>query len=621
MRSLDRRTWAIALIGVGILIYIGLWIVPRPISLSYASERTCIGWPTFLPGMHKTVDDAKFSVSTEGGLRIGSFQILSTRTCVMPMKSPGSGSTLVALSPFSGWFFQQRMTVVTGDAPRVNFDNSKPIPASRTLQLALNQPDKLYTYRIRIDQKTASCLGISGKALLSCNLAPLKLLQGKQYQLEVLRAFQSDSPSVVLKTTITTLTATTIVGGSVNGGDTIYAKPTALTFTTDKPLKHADALLVEEGTTRPVATTTSVKDKVITVTFASELPREKSYTLKVSDLEAVDGSSLIEPYVVAFHTSGGPKVTSVSVGRSGVAVNARIAVTFDQPLSTNQDISKLVAISGATAQIARNENQIIYTLSTGLCTPFTLTIAKGVLSSYDIASTAGWTYSSRTICHTTSVYGYSVRGRALVAYTFGAGGPITMYVGAIHGNESSSSGLMKSWTDDLEANPSLYSGRRVVVVPTINPDGVAANTRTNAHGVNLNRNFPTDGWVSDINDTDGHHAGGGGSAPLSEPEAQALASLTTSLHPRLLLSFHAVGSLVTGDPGGYSAGYAAKYASMVGYSDTTYSSGGGFDYDITGAYETWTTTKQGIPSMVVELGSYGYYSFSHHQAALRAMLN
>jgi len=93
------------------------------------------------------------------------------------------------------------------------------------------------------------------------------------------------------------------------------------------------------------------------------------------------------------------------------------------------------------------------------------------------------------------------------------------------------------------------------------------------------------------------------------------------LHPRLLLSFHAVGSLVTGDPGGYSAGYAAKYASMVGYSDTTYSSGGGFDYDITGAYETWTTTKQGIPSMVVELGSYGYYSFSHHQAALRAMLN
>jgi len=60
---------------------------------------------------------------------------------------------------------------------------------------------------------------------------------------------------------------------------------------------------------------------------------------------------------------------------------------------------------------------------------------------------------------------------------------------------------------------------------------------------------------------------------------------------------------------------------MVGYSDTTYSLNGGFDYNITGAYEDWTASKQGIPSMVIELGSYGYYSFSHHQAALRAMLN
>lgn len=621
VRSQNPRTWAIALIVVGIISYIILWIIPRPIQLSYTSERTCITWLTFLPGVQRTVDSTRFSVSTEGGLRVGNFSLLSTRTCVSPIISPTPGRTTVGLAPFGGWLFQQRMSVTVGNAPSIRLDSSKPIPASRALQISLSKPDRLFMYYVRVDKKRTPCEVAPGKTLLSCDLAPLALLQGKQYQLEVLRVFKSDTPSTALKTTITTLTATTIVDGSVKNGDVMYAKPTELTFTTDKPLKGAAVVLNQEGVASPVPATSSVKDKTITVQLAGELPREKTYTLKISNLEATDGSSLVEPYIVTFSTSGGPKVTSVSVGGSGVATNARIAVTFDQPLSGTQDISKLVAISGAGAQITRNGNQIIYTLSAGLCTPFTLTIAKGMLSNYDIASVTGWSYSSRTICHSTSVYGYSVRGRALVAYTFGTEGPVTMYVGAIHGNEPSSSGLMRAWTDDLEANPSLYSGRRVVVVPTINPDGVAAYTRTNAHGVNLNRNFPTDGWVGDINDTDGYHAGGGGSAPLSEPEAQALASLTAGLQPRLLLSFHAVGSLVTGDPGGYSAGYAAKYASMVGYSDTTYSSGGGFDYDITGAYETWTTSKQGIPSMVIELGSYGYYSFSHHQAALRAMLN
>lgn len=598
-----------------------LWVIPRPVALSYAFERTCVGWPTLLPDTQKTVNGAKFAVSTEGGLRVGSFRLLSTRTCVTPIKSLDTGNATVALSPFGGWLFQQRLLVVTSSPPTISFNNSKPIPASRSLQLTLSQADVLHDYAVRVDRKTAPCEPVAGKASLSCNLAPLALLQGRQYQLEVLCSFAAGSAVVAYKTKITTLTATTVVAGSVKNGDTIYAKPMELTFTTDKPLKYAKATLLQEGEVNGIATAISVKDKTITVKLESELPREKPYTLKISDLEAADGSSLIEPYTVAFSTSGGPKVTNVSVGSSGVATNARIAVTFDQSLSNGQDISKLVAISGVAASITRSGNQIIYTLSAGLCTPFTLTVAKGILSSYDIASTSGWAYSSRTICHTTSVYGYSVRGRALVAYTFGTGGPVTMYVGAIHGNEPSSSGLMRAWTDDLETNPGLYSGKRVVVVPTINPDGVAANTRTNAHGVNLNRNFPTDGWVSDINDTDGYHAGGGGSAPLSEPEAQALENLTASVHPRLLLSFHAVGSLVSGDPGGYSAGYAAKYASMVGYGNTTYSSGGGFDYDITGAYETWTTAKQGIPSMVVELGSYGYYSFSHHQAALRAMLD
>jgi len=108
---------------------------------------------------------------------------------------------------------------------------------------------------------------------------------------------------------------------------------------------------------------------------------------------------------------------------------------------------------------------------------------------------------------------------------------------------------------------------------------------------------------------------------LSEPEASSLARLTTSYSPRLLLSFHAVGSLVIGDPGGYSASYASRYAGMVGYRDATNNGAGSFDYNISGAYEDWTFRNVGIPSIVVELSSYSSVNYAGHYKALWAMLD
>lgn len=623
VRKQPLRTW----LGVGAAIVIGvyllLFVVPRPVQFSYASEKTCIGWLTLLPALHKTTNSSQFMVSTEGGLKIGNVPIVSIKSCVTSTAAPHEGNTSVAFSPFGGWLFQQRLSVAISSPPKLSATAvpQSPIPTAKPLQLQLESADVIHAYGVNIEGKEVSCSVKAESAYLECDLPSLHLAQGKEYEIKVVRGFSTGKKEPILSSKIETLTATTITEGSIKNGETVYTRPTELTFTADKSLKKARATIVASESGEAITATTAVQDGTITVTLDKELAREKSYTLTIDAVEASDGSSLTDPYKVTFTMSGGPKVTGVSVGKAGVATNASIVVSFDQALSDKQDITKLVTISGATAQITRKGNQVIYSLQgAGLCTPFALSVTKGIQSAYDISATSGWSYSSRTICHTTSIYGYSVQGRALVAYSFGSSGPLTMYVGAIHGNESSSSGLMKAWVDDLEANPDLYGGKQIVVVPTINPDGVAAGSRTNARGVNLNRNFPTDGWVKDINDTDGYHEGGGGLEPLSEPEAKALANLTTSLRPRLLLSFHAIGSLVTGDPGGYSASYAAKYASMVGYRDATGQSGT-FDYDVTGAYEDWTYSKQGIPSMVIELGSYGYYNFSYHQAALRAMLN
>jgi protein MpaA len=83
------------------------------------------------------------------------------------------------------------------------------------------------------------------------------------------------------------------------------------------------------------------------------------------------------------------------------------------------------------------------------------------------------------------------------------------------------------------------------VVLAANPDGLIRGTRGNAHGVDLNRNFPSKDWrpgtvthrstiedKSDVLLTTGDR-------PASEPEVQALLALIEELHPRAVVALHA----------------------------------------------------------------------------------
>ena len=69
------------------------------------------------------------------------------------------------------------------------------------------------------------------------------------------------------------------------------------------------------------------------------------------------------------------------------------------------------------------------------------------------------------------------------------------------------------------------------VVPVYNPDGLARNSRRNAHGVDLNRNYPYD-WV----DLDGNYESG--PKPASEPETRAMMRFLRKIRPDYILSFH-----------------------------------------------------------------------------------
>src|SRR5262249_44385820 len=88
-----------------------------------------------------------------------------------------------------------------------------------------------------------------------------------------------------------------------------------------------------------------------------------------------------------------------------------------------------------------------------------------------------------------------------------------------------------------------------------NPDGVAADTRGNAHGVDLNRNFSFD-WT--------HLSGGeySGAGPLSEPESRAARRFLSQVQPDLTIWFHQPFGIV--DESGGDLFVERRFADPVG---------------------------------------------------------
>jgi len=151
--------------------------------------------------------------------------------------------------------------------------------------------------------------------------------------------------------------------------------------------------------------------------------------------------------------------------------------------------------------------------------------------------------------------GCSVEGRPIIARTnfanFAVGdamdaagaegrmGPsgVTLLLGGIHGDEAAGVLLLERFAEEWLGRV----GTPTAIIAVCNPDGYERRTRTNARGVDLNRNFPR-AWRVDS-------AEPSGGEPWSEPESVALRDVILRWKPRNIVTLHwALGELDSDGP-------------------------------------------------------------------------
>jgi protein MpaA len=141
---------------------------------------------------------------------------------------------------------------------------------------------------------------------------------------------------------------------------------------------------------------------------------------------------------------------------------------------------------------------------------------------------AATTSTSRPAVVEARTIGQTVKKRGILAWRLGQPGAKRKVVilGAMHGNETGPSRILYNLRDGRP-----IKGADIWVVPQYNRDGVARHTRQNAHGVDLNRNYPRN-WK--------RMGGATNSGPraASEPETKAIMAFLRKIRPNFVVSFH-----------------------------------------------------------------------------------
>lgn len=138
----------------------------------------------------------------------------------------------------------------------------------------------------------------------------------------------------------------------------------------------------------------------------------------------------------------------------------------------------------------------------------------------------------------------------------------------------------------------------LLFIPCLNPDGMQLGQRTNANGVDLNRNFPTKNWGENLGDNatcdDEKSAYYGGISAGSEIETQFLIDTIEEFKPQTILTLHAPYKVVNYD--GPAKELAEKISAIINYPVEA-----SIGYPTPGSFGTYAGVERQISTITLEL--------------------
>ena len=159
-----------------------------------------------------------------------------------------------------------------------------------------------------------------------------------------------------------------------------------------------------------------------------------------------------------------------------------------------------------------------------------------------------------------------------------------LVIGVFHGDEPDGEYLVNRYLSQKSETKN-----RLLFIPCLNPDGKTAKTRTNANGVDLNRNFPAKNWEK--NDRDEYF---GGEQPASEVETQFLVYVIERYKPDLIITLHEPYSVVNYD--GPAKTEAEEISRITGYKVEE-----SIGYPTPGSFGSYCGIERKIPTITLEL--------------------